>query len=186
MNRLQRSHRADGDKQFFHYPELGVTFFKAFIPRGTKQSVYKHPEKGDGLLSPNKDGMSKLKTITVIPPGSYIRYHSDALDRPAEWPGTWELVAGGLHPVGSYTAEAVEDSWYLCVSPSDRSFFDACQLRRVLLAPGEAFTVDERTVGIVVMAGGRQDNAYAGEVGESFTANATTLLAIVERDHVRT
>lgn len=184
MNEIRAGKKEDGAKQFFSFPELGVVYFRAFIPRGTKQEVYRKSPDGKGILDPDSEGMAKLKTITVIPPGSYIRYHSEALDRPAEWPGTWELVAGGLHPVGNYTAEAVNDSHYLCVSPMGREFFATCSLARAFVPKGETYVFGATTKGCVFMAGDFQNKGFTAKAGDQFTASQDTLIALVEDAHV--
>lgn len=184
MEELKSTKTVDGQKTFITIPSLGVVYFRAFIPRGTKQEVYRKAPDGKGILDPDSEGMSKLKTITVIPPGSYIRYHSESLDRPAEWPGTWELVAGGLHPVGNYTAEAVEDSHYLCVTPMSKEFFNKHTLKRVFVEKGESFTFDSTTHGAVFMMGDYQNKGFTVADGETFTASQDSLLAIIEVDDV--
>ena len=171
----------NGIKRYIWFEEdIPLCLFRMFMKKGMVHRIY---TPGDPTMrfEEEAEGISKMSTITVIPPPGYARIHSSGLDRPLEWPGTLNVIGGGVWFQAEFDYEAVEDSFWICVTgPEDPAFRKDNPLSRVVITPDEPFVFTEDTRCVVSMWGDHESKCFKGEPGDKLEVNRETLLAVWE------
>lgn len=178
MKQLTSAVQTKDARKWTYFDDIKVCLYVVNIPAGTTQVIYKY-KRNTSPLNVAPDGFSIMQTVSVVPPGGHVRIHSTALADTGDWPGSWELVGGGIHPAGDYSFEAVKDSTLLCATPYSKLVTERQTMTRVFLKAGEEYTAPSKSKALIIMHGFSQGKAYTFIEGEKYTARTDTLLANV-------
>lgn len=159
---------------------------KAEIPTGKSIPIYRPRNEPDFVSKDLSVGeVTTLPTCTMIAPGGEVLIHNSVIDDPVLTVGGLRPVGNGIHPVGAVDFEGVIDSMMYCVGPRENmKGFEGKELTWVNVYSGESYTFGDDIIGFVVVYGGPDEfKGFTAEPGDTYTAPADVVLAVVTKEH---